>query len=433
MRGAFDQEVTADLATEFGNALRCDGNGACFNQDETQPFCPSYKATGDRKQSPKGRASLLRAWARARALYDTAGANRIAGDLHASLETCLACKACAGAGCPARVDIPEMKSQFLEWFHQSTRRPLSDLVVGRLESLAPKLDLVGGALNAIQALPPVKSLMSRVFGVVDLPALRNRRDTLRRLRYLGVVTRTVEQLCAYPADLREGTVIVVQDCFTTFYDAEALLTQLALIRALGFSPVLLNYRPGGKPHHVRGMLAQFRKIAEANARDLSTLTDAGFTMVGVDGATTLVYRHEYPANLPDCPDFNVLLLSEWLSRTDLPKVTASDTYRFIQHCTERSLAPETADQWLRIFQQMGMDVSIVKTGCCGMSGLFGHELAHQEMSRTLYEQNWQDAVDGSTKVIATGYSCRSQVKRFSSVAPLTPAQAILEVLPNRPA
>lgn len=428
MRGSFDQDVTPSLTVDFGNALRCDGNGACFNVDDSQPFCPSYKATGDRKQSPKGRASLLRAWARELALGNEDGAAALATDLNATLETCLACKACAGSGCPARVDIPEMKSQFLDWFHRSNRRPLSDIVVARLEAFAPKLDLVGGILNTLQSLQPVKSLISRVLGLVDLPKLRNRRETLRRLNDLNVTTKTVTQLRSCTVEERERIIVIVQDCFTTFYDPEALLTQLGLIRALGFSPVLLNYRPGGKPLHVRGLLPKFRKIAEANARDLSILNEAGLTMIGVDGATTLMYRHEYPANLNDCPDFKVLLLSEWLVQIDLPKVRTRQAFQLIQHCTERSLAPETTDQWIDIFQRMDMDVSVVNTGCCGMSGLFGHEATHQEMSKTLYEHNWQEAINGELNVIATGYSCRSQVKRFSDTEPLIPAKVLLDAL-----
>ena len=44
--------------------MTCNGNGLCFNYDEKSPMCPSYKVTGDRRYSPKGRASLMREWLR---------------------------------------------------------------------------------------------------------------------------------------------------------------------------------------------------------------------------------------------------------------------------------------------------------------------------------------------------------------------------------
>ena len=63
-RAWFDKEISIDVKTEFNNAMTCNGNGLCFNYDEKSPMCPSYKVTGDRRYSPKGRASLMREWLR---------------------------------------------------------------------------------------------------------------------------------------------------------------------------------------------------------------------------------------------------------------------------------------------------------------------------------------------------------------------------------
>ncbi|MEH6523540.1 FAD-binding and (Fe-S)-binding domain-containing protein [Sulfitobacter sp.] len=429
MRGEFDEQVSPSLRETFSNILRCDGNGACFNLDDSLPFCPSYKATGDRRFSPKGRAMLLREWARARSLGNEAGARAMSGELNEVLDTCLACKACAGAACPAAVDIPQMKAQFLDWYHKKAKRPLADRFVANLERLAPMMDRLGGSLfNTVQRMGPVKRLMSRGIGLVDLPELRNRRAYLKRLRALEAQTMAVKDLMQLPVVERKKTIVIVQDCFTSFYDADVLLAQVELVQKIGFKPVLLAYREGGKPLHIRGFINRFARVAERNARDLSQLDQAGFCLVGVDGATTLMYRHEYPETLPDCPVFKVHLLSEWLMSVTLPCLEPGATFTLIQHCTERSLLPETSGQWSTVFEKAGLDVQIVKAGCCGMSGLFGHEVAHQSISTTLYDQNWRDIVDAQAgdTLIATGYSCRSQVKRLSDVQSLHPAQALLK-------
>lgn len=433
MRGAYDEQVAPDLSESFANILRCDGNGACFNQDDSLPFCPSYKATGDRRLSPKGRAMLLREWARVRSLGDDQAADVLTGELNEVLGTCLACKACAGAACPAAVDIPQMKSQFLDWYHTKKKRPFSDRFVANLERLAPVMDRLGGSnFNAVQALEPVKHVMAKGVGLVDLPQLRNRRTFLKKLHALGVQTMSVKKLLGAPNLDRGKTVVIVQDCFTSFYDADVLLAQIELVQKLGFHPVVLAYREAGKPLHVRGFLDRFTQVARRNAQDLYALDQAGFCLVGVDGATTLMYRHEYPETLPNCPDFKVLLLSEWLVKIDLPGLQADNTFTLIQHCTERSLTPESAGQWATIFKEVGIEVKILKAGCCGMSGLFGHETAHQEISNTLYDQNWRDVVTTATDetLVATGYSCRSQVKRLSHVRALHPAQVLLNSWPK---
>lgn len=427
MRGAFDEQITPALRREYANMLRCDGNSACFNQDEGQAFCPSYKATGDRRLSPKTRAGMLREWALAQSTGRETGAPSM--DLKHVLDSCLSCKACASASCPAQVDIPQMKAQFLDWYHRGQRRPVQDHVVAYLETLTPLLDRIGsGLLNWVQSMVLIERLMSATFGLVDLPKIRSRRMFQDRLRQLDVKTLTAAYILSMPRDKRN--VVIVQDCFTSFYDADVVLAQVELVRKLGFTPILLTYRAGGKPLHVKGFLHRFKRVAMRNARDLAALDKAGLPLIGVDGATTLMYRHEYTETLPDCPDFTVQLLSEWLKNVPLPAMSTPNSYKLIQHCTERALLPETSAQWAQVFARAGIDTQIIKAGCCGMSGLFGHELVHQNMSRTLYDQSWRGTAEGPVPLIATGYSCRSQVKRLSNIKAFHPAQVLLANWPQ---
>ena len=66
LKGRFDQEVSQSLQADYSSAFRCNGNGACFHYHQDVVMCPSYKATGDRIHSPKGRAMILREWLRLR-------------------------------------------------------------------------------------------------------------------------------------------------------------------------------------------------------------------------------------------------------------------------------------------------------------------------------------------------------------------------------
>ncbi len=428
MRGEFDEQISEGLTQSFSNMLRCDGNGACFNLDETQAFCPSYKATNDRRLSPKGRAGMLREWARALSFGDDDKTDKMAEALHEVLDTCLACKACAGASCSAQVDIPEMKAQFLHWYHRRNRRPRSDIMVANLERLAPWLDKLGRITNLILSTSLIRKLMENLIGLVDIPRIRDRKSVMRALCTMCVPTLQVKQILELPVEDRSNTVVIVQDCFTSYYDSDVLLAQISLIQKLGFHPVLLAYREGGKPLHVRGMLRRFKAVAERQSRDLYCLEQAGFTLVGVDSATTLMYRHEYRETLRSYPEFTVQVLSEWLSGIDVPKLARNKSFTLIQHCTERALIPETSKQWAQVFAKFGFDVDIVKVGCCGMSGPFGHEVKHLDLSRSLYDRSWRKFVnkDVENTLIATGYSCRSQIKRLSEIQALHPAEALLQ-------
>ncbi|MGF6487903.1 hypothetical protein ABH904_001676 [Pseudomonas frederiksbergensis] len=61
-----------------------------------------------------------------------------------------------------------------------------------------------------------------------------------------------------------------------------------------------------------------------------------------------------------------------------------------------------------------------------MSGTFGHEARNQGHSRTIFEQSWAGKLKEKNEALATGYSCRSQVKRFASLQLCHPLEVVLE-------
>ncbi|MCE7521108.1 (Fe-S)-binding protein, partial [Halomonas titanicae] len=84
-----------------------------------------------------------------------------------------------------------------------------------------------------------------------------------------------------------------------------------------------------------------------------------------------------------------------------------------------------------VFAAFGLELELMATGCCGMSGTYGHETRNAATSKTIYAQSWQsqvEAEENTGKLLATGYSCRSQVKRYSEQSLPHPLQALLVCL-----
>jgi Fe-S oxidoreductase len=106
------------------------------------------------------------------------------------------------------------------------------------------------------------------------------------------------------------------------------------------------------------------------------------------------------------------------------------------HCTERTNAPAAVGQWKTVFEKLGMELVVDDVGCCGMAGTFGHEVRNRGLSETLYAMSWRPALaatDRADLVMATGYSCRSQVKLMDGMRLPHPLQAIRAALqPPRP-
>ena len=111
----------------------------------------------------------------------------------------------------------------------------------------------------------------------------------------------------------------------------------------------------------------------------------------------------------------VQLLQEWLSEaleTKLPAVQSPARFKLFGHCTERTACTDADAMWTSIYERLGLELTPVSVGSCGLCGVFGHEAEHVGESKGVYDLSWRTVVDNAAEtVVATGYSCRSQVKR----------------------
>ncbi|HEY4805018.1 MAG TPA: FAD-binding and (Fe-S)-binding domain-containing protein [Paraburkholderia sp.] len=461
LRGELDRRIDERVWQANADAVHCNGNGACYNFDPDDAMCPSWKATRERVHSPKGRASLMREWLR---MQQEAGADLTAPPVAAALPVrivnsvrklkgeqdfshevydamagCLSCKSCAGQ-CPVKVSVPEFRARFLERYHTRYLRPLRDYLIGALEFTVPRLAAVPGAgsvYNALMGARPARALLARCLGIVDSPLLSgvSWRGVLRKS---GAQLATPERLAALSNAERQRCVIVVQDAFTRYFETPVAAAFLELAARLGYQVFVAPYLPNGKPLHVQGLLPQFRRAARRNAAQLAALARSGVPLVGLDPAMTLVYRQEYRKveGIEVAPE--VQLPQEWLlgalrSRAAAPLVTAS--FRLLPHCTERTNASAATGLWKDVFAAAGLALTTPASGCCGMSGTYGHEARNRATSETIFEQSWARHVDaassaapGAEELLATGYSCRCQVKRLRGRQLRHPVQALLDAL-----
>lgn len=461
LRAHADRQIDERVWQSFGAAMHCNGNGACYNFDPDDAMCPSWKATRQRVHSPKGRATLLREWLR---LQDANGVDVLAAEREApsflrslpsrwrnsqsrqasddfahevydAMAGCLACKSCAGQ-CPVKVNVPEFRSRFLAVYHTRYLRPIKDYLIGSLEFTVPHLARLPGVYNAIMSTPIVQRWLANTAGMVDSPFL-SRFAWNGFLRKWDVRIASENSLQQMPPEERAASVVIVQDAFTRYFETPVAASFIELASRLGFKVYLAPFRPNGKPLHVQGFIRAFERAAKGNAAMLQTLAQAGIPLVGLDPAMTLVYRQEYRkvATLLDPPE--VLLPQEWLMRVmpvasdDRPAPSVS--YRLLAHCTEKTNVPSSVPEWQSVFKRAGLGLESEATGCCGMSGTYGHETRNVETSRVIFEQSWGKVVDSNSAIelLATGYSCRSQVGRLRGRRLRHPLEVLVERLRAR--
>lgn len=461
-RGTFDRQIPIAVRASWRGAMECNGNGLCFNFDAKSPMCPSMKITSNRIHSPKGRATLVREWLRLLADrgVDPLALEKELPEKRASLRTlvertrnswharkgeydfshevkeamsgCLACKACS-TQCPIKIDVPEFRSRFLQLYHSRYLRPVRDHLVATVESYAPLMARAPKTFNFFINQPLVRKLSEKHIGMIDLPLLSTP-SLQRQLVGHRSANLTLEQLEALSPEQKAKTVLVVQDPFTSYYDAQVVADFIRLVERLGYQPVLLPFSPNGKAQHIKGFLNRFAKTAQKTSDFLSRVALLGMPMVGVDPALVLCYRDEYKQTLGDKRgEFHVMLVHEWLPTivdAQTPQETSGESWYLFGHCTEVTALPGAPAQWATIFARFGAKLESVSVGCCGMAGTYGHEVVNHKNSLGIYELSWHQAMQRlpRNRCLATGYSCRSQVKRVEGSGVRHPLQALLEIM-----
>ncbi|MGL6569201.1 D-2-hydroxyglutarate dehydrogenase YdiJ [Aeromonas caviae] len=464
-RGKFDRQIPIAVRESYTRALDCNGNGLCFTFETDSPMCPSVKISRDRRHSPKGRAGLMREWlrqlseqgfdplaeevalqsgglrfkqivdkfrntvARARGEYD------FSHEVMEAMEGCLACKACTSQ-CPIKVDVPTFRARFMQLYHSRYLRGPKDYFVGTVESYAPLLAKAPKLVNFFLEKEWAQKATEKSIGMVDVPLLSvpTLAEELRdhRARYFdlpGLEVMSPEQ--------RQKVVLIVQDPFTSYYDAPVVRDLVKLASKLGYQPYLLPFKPNGKPQHVKGFLRAFARTAASSSQFLNKVAALGIPMVGVDPSLVLCYRDEYVKALgPARGNFQVLLPQEWLLSLPAEALpvregdAGAEPWYLFAHCTEKTAKPSTHGDWSTLFRRFGARLQPVSVGCCGMAGTYGHDAKQVENSKGIYGLSWAEPLARlpQARCLATGYSCRSQVKRMEGEKLKHPLQALLELL-----
>ncbi len=460
-RGYYDRQIPVNTRDSFKQAMECNGNGLCFNYDAHSPMCPSMKITGDRRHSPKGRAGLVREWLRQlteqgidildleqTSLHQPTSVKTMiervrnswtkkqqydfSHEVFEAMNGCLACKACASQ-CPVNVDVPAFRARFLNIYYSRYQRPVKDYLVANIETMLPLMAVAPKVVNSMLAMKWVQDLTRISVGYVDTPLLTT--PTLKQQLVLQEVIKfDLNRLQRLTEQQKQDYLLIVQDPFTSYYDANVVADFVELASVLGKKPIVLPFKPNGKAQHIKGFLKQFAKSATTTSEFLNQVAELGIPLVGVDPAMVLCYRDEYRELLGDKCQFNVQSVHEWLlpNLATFPVLKSLDgqPWYLFSHCTEKTKLPNSEKQWSEIFTHFGACLQSIAVGCCGMAGTFGHEVDKLEMSQGIYGLSWQPNLDKLPieRCMATGYSCRSQVKRFEQHKLKHPLQALLVML-----
>jgi FAD/FMN-containing dehydrogenase/Fe-S oxidoreductase len=405
---------------------RCIGVGKCISRqpgEAAAAMCPSYRATGKERHSPRGRARLLQEMMAGSLAADGWRST----DVLDALDLCLSCRACA-TECPTGVDVAAYKTEFLDHHYRGRLRPRSHYSLGRLPSWLRLLRRIPGGVrvaNAVMGFAPTR----RAFGLVAGIAAE------RRIPRIAV--RTFAS-CAGPAaptgPVPARTVVVWPDTFTNHLSPEVGHAALRVLAAAGFEAVVpraavccgLTAITTGQLDRARGELRRALAVPELAGDD---------PVVVLEPSCAATLRHDLGELLPGDPAAaslarRVTTFAELLDAAGWAPPAGEPVDALVQpHCHQQAVLGTAADR--RVMEAAGIRATQTLTGCCGLAGNFGAEAGHERISRGVAELALLPALratDAGTPILADGFSCRTQVEFLDGRRPRHLAEVLAERL-----
>ncbi|MCI2237158.1 FAD-binding oxidoreductase [Paenibacillus sp. TRM 82003] len=408
---------------------RCVGVGKC-RADSGGVMCPSFLATGDEKDSTRGRARLLQEMVNGTLVTDGWRAQEV----HDVLDLCLSCKGCT-ADCPAGVDMPTYKAEFLDKHYAGRLRPMNHYLLGwlpRWSRLATLHRFETKLVNALTGVPALAALAKRVGGIAqERPLPRFAEQTFRA--WFG----------RRPVRTGGQPVVLWVDSFTEHFSPEVGQAAVTLLEHLGFDVSVTTERVCcGLTWVSTGQLDGAKKQLRASLDALSVPgLPADAPVVGLEPSCTALLREDAAELLPDDPRAHALktrvrtlaeLITEQRPDWVPPRLDPDGDVRAVvqPHCHQHAVmgfAPDAA-----LLAKAGVDAQVL-SGCCGLAGNFGAEDGHYDVSVKVAEHALLPALRGIEQdpgavVVADGYSCRTQSDNLAGVRPKHLAELLVEAL-----
>ena len=417
----------------FARAVEmCSGVGAC-RKTASGTMCPSYMATRDELHTTRGRANLLRLVMNGDLPADGDG---LANDqLYEALDLCLQCKACKSE-CPSQVDMAKLKSEFLHQYYLGRPRPLSHLLMGQLHRLSPIGSALAPVANASLRHPWFRWLLEQLAGI-----------DRRRILPLFARNHFRKWFARHEVNPRagsRGSVLLLDDCFTTYNNPEVGIAAVQVLEGAGFQVELAGLRCCGRPAISKGLLREARELARENVAHLLPFARRGVPLLGCEPSclVTLVdeYREFRLGPAATAVSQICQLVEDFLARAcpaGEPRFRPLPGRALLHgHCQQKAVLG-TAGTVAALRRVPELDLKELDSGCCGMAGSFGYEQGHYEVSAALANRVLipAAAAEPSALVVAPGFSCRSQLHGLAGIQAVHPVQVLamqLDPIPSSP-
>lgn len=390
---------------DFVHAVQaCVGIGRC-RTDVGGVMCPSFRATGDEKDSTRGRARVLQEMVRGAKTIDEGWRSE---DVREVLDLCLSCKACS-TDCPVGVDMATYKSEFFDHYYRGKLRPLSHYSMGWLPTWLKLTGRVAPLVNLVLQ-SPLGKVVAFLGGLTTKRALP-RFASAKKLRQEMAKNGT-------PAARGTGDVVLVIDSFTKGFRPEVAGAAQRVLNTSGKTIECDAEVCCGLTMISTGQLGKAKKTLARAAAHLDDGTDR--PIVVIEPSCAAAFKKDLPELIHTDAARRVSSrirsfagmvkeMSDAGWQPEWPGGTPAEV-TVQTHCHEYSVFGAKAQT--AALRSVGVTQVREATGCCGVAGNFGFEPSHYEVSMQVAEQALIPALKktaATTPVLTDGFSCQMQL------------------------
>ncbi|CAG7844770.1 putative protein [Pseudoclavibacter triregionum] len=393
-------------------AQACVGVGRCRTVSGTF-MCPSYRATGDEKDSTRGRSRVLQEMLRGARTVEEGWKSP---EVREALDLCLSCKACA-SDCPTGVDMASLKSAFQNEYYKGRVRPRSHYTVGRLPMFLPLAQALAPVANLAMT-SPLKHLVFAMSGVTSkrpFPTFARRaatRDAIRAARLRRHGDRAAAATDA----------VLFLDSFTKAFRPELIEPASRVLGDMGQTASCEAEECCGLTWISTGQLDGAKRRMRSLVEKLDDGTERPIVMLEPSCAAAV--KHDAPKLLPDDPAA-ARVASRVRSFADYarerlaggwrPTARAPAEVALQPHCHEYSAFGHATQR--QVYEAWGAETITQSTSCCGLAGNFGIEAEHYDTSMKVAEHSMGRMLSQASpcaSVATDGFSCVTQLAHLDA-------------------
>ncbi len=338
--------------------------------------------------------------------------------IDSSIKYCTNCKRCETV-CPSNVKIADL-IQTAKYNYLKKKIRVRDFILSRLDILIRILSPISPIANTLMRNSLVKLLLEKFLGI----SRRQNFPAFERSSFKNCFKRNMQE-----QDIYDESVIFFPGCNVNYMDKRLGKDLVKILNAMNIGVTIPDNRCCGVPAIANSNIGRAKKYARYNIRSLKkALGDRDRRIVLSCSSGTLALKHEYAnflnldtSTLHEKIDYITPYLFNRFSEGRMPAlnpVHARVAYHSPCHLERIGGVMYTIDILKRV---PGLDLVILNSECCGMSGTYGFKKEYFKISEMIGSQLFKKIDDAGPEVVVTDcVTCKWQIENMTGYRVLHP-------------